>query len=260
MHSKWVPYQNLGISNSERKILSSMGSSTPAPWGSSAPAAWGSSTPAPWGSSPRSCASRPPRARACRAAARFRHVAASPTRRRRRRRPMEEEEGEEEREEGAPPPARARGRPVAGVEEEPAQGREGGWGVGRSWQEREGREFGGAEPSRSSPLPKIRCLAPPPLAPPSSAAGPAAGTASSWGRRRAKRPRAPCAVPLAAGAGAGRGGRAGPPPSFAPGERNARWAFLRPASLGTQNGCRVWVACWRTISVGKYTVRDPKWV
>ena len=27
MHSKWVPYQNLGISNSERKILSSMGSS-----------------------------------------------------------------------------------------------------------------------------------------------------------------------------------------------------------------------------------------
>ena len=155
----------------------------------------------------------------------------------------------------------ALGRPVASVEkEEPAQGREGGWGVGRSWQEREGREFGGAEPSRSSPLPKIRCLAPPPLAPPSSAAGPAAGTASSWGGRRAKRPRAPCAVPLAAGAGAGRGGRAGPPPSFAPGERNARWAFLRPASLGTQNGCRVWVACWRTISVGKYTVRDPKWV
>ena len=35
---------------------------------------------------------------------------------------------------------------------------------------------------------------------------------------------------------------------------------MRPASLGTQNGCRVWVACWRTISVGKYTVRDPKWV
>jgi len=44
---------------------------------------------------------------------------------------MEEEEGEEEREEGAPPPARARGRPVAGVEEEPAQGREGWLGSGQ---------------------------------------------------------------------------------------------------------------------------------
>ena len=51
MHSKWVPSQNLGISNSERKILSSMGELGPAPWGSSAWRHGGARPRPPWGSS-----------------------------------------------------------------------------------------------------------------------------------------------------------------------------------------------------------------
>jgi hypothetical protein len=38
MHSKWVPPQNLGISNSERKILSSMGELGPGAMGELGPA------------------------------------------------------------------------------------------------------------------------------------------------------------------------------------------------------------------------------
>ena len=43
-------------------------------------------------------------------------------------------------------------------------------------------------------------------------------------------------------------------------EERERDAFLRPTSFDSQNGCLVCLFRWRTISIGKTTVRDPNTV
>ena len=226
MHSKWVPYQNLGISNSERKILSSMGSSArrhgrarPRRPGGARPRRHGGARlgPAPAAHRALELAARRPASAMSPPAQPGGVAAAGPWRRRREKR-----RGRRGR----------RRRPALGDDPSPAsrRNRRRGGRVAGEWAGRgkKGKEGSSAAPSRRGAR---RCR-----------------------RSAASRRRPWLLLPLL------QGRRPGPPPSFAPGERNVRWAFLRPASLGTQNGCRVWVACWRTISVGKYTVRDPKWV